>query len=165
MDNPKAPRTKSRYAAQLLPLATRIVESVHDGSHQELLGLIGRARALDTRPDDIDPDVALMTILAAMVNPASSLDTMLGWVRTITPVQITATPDGDYEVQLSIEGALPAAALTTAQRRQVVATLHHRGLNTVQISDRTGLQPRVIERDRHTLGLTKPRPQATEEAA
>ncbi len=164
MDSPHAPRTKARYAAQLLPFATRIVESVHDGSHAELLTLIGRARALDSRPDDVDPDVALVTIIAAMVNPTATTNTLLGWVRDLTPVKIAQLDTAaDYEVTLCTEGSLPASTLTPTQRRQAVQVLHDRGLTADQIAHRTGLTDRSVARIRHELGLTKPR--NTEEAA
>lgn len=152
MDRP----TRPRYAAALLPFATRIVEAVHDESHETLLELIGRALALDNRPDDIDPAVALITMLAAMVDPNSGTDELLGWTRELSPVKIAAlSPDEDHETTMAVDGLIPARELPRQKRLDVVRILTNRGLNAEQISIRTGLNERAIVRARHDAGLTK----------
>jgi hypothetical protein len=144
------------YAAALLPFATRIVEAVHDESHATLLELIGRALALDNRPDDIDPHVALITVLAAMVDPAAGLNKTLGWVRHLSPVKMAHLfPDEDYDTSMAVEGVIPARELPRAKRLDVVRILTSRGLTADQIAIRTGLDERTIARARHDAGLTK----------
>lgn len=150
--------TKARYAAAMLPIATRIVEAVRDESHETLVHLIRRAHALPERPDDVDPHIALVAILAAMVDPGRTVDDLLGWTRDLGPVKIHALTDGeDYETRMAIEGALPAAGLPKPKRLDVVRALTERGLTADQISIRTGLALRTIDRYRHDAGLTQPR--------
>lgn len=152
MDRP----TKPMYAAALLPFATRIVEAVHDESHDTLLELIGRALTLDNRPDDVDPTVALVTVLAAMVDPAAGLGKTLGWVRHLSPVKMTALfAHEDHETSMAVEGVIPARELPRTKRLDVVRILTGRGLSTEQIAVRTGLDERTITRARHDAGLTR----------
>lgn len=146
--------TKPLYAAALLPFAHRIIEAVHDESHETLLGLIGRALQLDSRPDDVDPHVALITVLAAMVDP--NAEDPLDWVRTLTPVKINAlAPGEDYETAMAVDGVIPARELPRAKRLDVIRILTERGLTADQIAIRTGLDERTIVRGRHDAGLTK----------
>ncbi len=152
MDRPTAPR----YAAALLPFATRIVEAVHDESHETLLELIGRAITLDDRPDHIDPTVALITVLAAMVDPNAGLENMLGWTRDLSPIKIAALTAGeDHETVMATDGVIPARELPRAKRLDVVRILTNRGMTADQIAIRTGLTERSIVRARHDAGLTK----------
>lgn len=67
------------YAEQLLHLSARIVGAVHDDGPDELLEHLAAALAVPA-PPGVDPVVALVTVVAAQVDPEASESVRLGWL-------------------------------------------------------------------------------------
>jgi hypothetical protein len=68
------------YTEQLLHRSKLIVGAVRDGGPDELLRQIDLALAM-RQPDGIDPAVALIAVLAAQIDPDTTDEQRLGWVR------------------------------------------------------------------------------------
>lgn len=75
--------TKARYAASLMKQCERIVGAVHDDGPDVLQDTLDRARALPV-PPGVDPDDALITIIAAMVDPQTPVSKRLHWTKAWT---------------------------------------------------------------------------------
>ncbi len=72
--------TRAHYMATLAPIAKRFVDAIHND------GIDVASEVLDTlyavpRPPGVVASRALMTILAAMVDPTRTHDDLLDWVR------------------------------------------------------------------------------------
>lgn len=138
-----------RYAARLVPHAERIVAAVHDDGPDELLDAIRDAVDL-SHPGEVDPFVALVTVLAAMVNPHTTRRQRLGWVLAFDtpaarpPVHSTG-PTSDH---LTLHRTGVYHDLSAADRVRVVAELTAKGLSTEIIADQLGTTPRTINRAR-----------------
>lgn len=74
------------YAANLLHLSERIIGAVHDDGPDELSRLIDQALIIEA-PPGIDPAVALVTVLAAQVDPDTTAEQRAGWVRDLGRAQ------------------------------------------------------------------------------
>jgi DNA-binding CsgD family transcriptional regulator len=145
--------TKERYAEALLPLATQMVEAVHDGGPDGLLDIVQQARALPA-PDGVDPDIALAVILAAMVDPTQGLERLLGWTRRLAEVRMTVLPGGqaidEIAVEQAIAGRLAARKLTAAELDEAVRILTRSGASAAEIARRCRCSPRTVHRLRAT---------------
>lgn len=80
MPNPPPPAGTDDYALLLAHRAELLVGAVHDEGPAAVLHAIHEALALQA-PAGIDPWVALVTVLAAQVDPAATRSTRLGWVE------------------------------------------------------------------------------------
>lgn len=67
------------YADQLRHAAALIIGAVHDEGPGAVQEAIDRALIIPA-PGNVDPAVALITVLAAQVDPTASAETRLGWV-------------------------------------------------------------------------------------
>jgi hypothetical protein len=70
------------YALQLLEISEQIIGDVHDAGPAEVLAHLHRVRKLPC-PAGVDPVAALVTVLAAQVDPDSTESQRLGWVEAI----------------------------------------------------------------------------------
>lgn len=76
------PSPRERYAEQLLLRSKFIVEAVHDHGPAEVIRQIDLALAME-QPTGVDPAVALATVLAAQVDPDTTDEQRLSWVRAL----------------------------------------------------------------------------------
>jgi DNA-binding NarL/FixJ family response regulator len=138
-----------RYAARLIPHAERIVAAVHDDGPDALLDAIRDAVDLP-HPGEVDPFVALCTVLAAMVNPATTTSQRLGWVTAFDvpearpPVHSTG-PVGEH---LTLHRTGIYHDLKPADRIRVVAELTAKGLTAEAIATQLRTTARTINRAR-----------------
>jgi hypothetical protein len=94
--------TPAQYSGQLALFSEQIVQAVHDEGPDELLTWIDRSLRLAT-PPGVNPVVALVTTLAAQVNPHVSLERRLEWVQGFDPA--SSAPTGRPELLARIEEA------------------------------------------------------------
>ncbi|QYN41090.1 hypothetical protein K1T35_47975 (plasmid) [Pseudonocardia sp. DSM 110487] len=90
------------YAERLLHISKLIVGAVHDdGPDMERKHL--RAAFRLEPPSGIDPVEALVTILAAQIDPKATTEQRLGWVRRFgsAPTPLTRVPDPCQDRALS----------------------------------------------------------------
>lgn len=125
--------TPEQYADNLATLALRLVGAVHDEGPNAVRGALVACRCL-TPPRGIDPDDALIVLLAAMVDPDKRRSELLGWLtpRDGHPVGLIPKKTGDYRcnplaVEMAISGALPARSLNPVEAREAVMVLKRRG--------------------------------------
>jgi hypothetical protein len=88
-----------RYLEELLRRSKLIVEAVRDTGPDELLREIDLALALE-QPPGVDPAVALVTVLAAQIDPKATDEQRLGWVRQFDPMTAAPRP-GSLPVRAS----------------------------------------------------------------
>jgi hypothetical protein len=69
-----------RYLEDLIHRSKLIVAAVRDDGPDELLRQIDLALAMQ-QPPGVDPAVALVTVLAAQIDPDTTDEQRLGWVR------------------------------------------------------------------------------------
>jgi hypothetical protein len=72
--------TRAHYMATLAPLAHRFVRAIHDDGPEVASDILDTVYAVP-RPPGVVASRALMTILAAMVDPTPGHDMLLDWVR------------------------------------------------------------------------------------
>jgi hypothetical protein len=80
-----------RYLEDLIHRSKLIVEAVRDTGPDELLRQIDLALAAQ-QPDGVDPAVALITVLAAQIDPKATDEQRLGWVRQFDRSSPVPTP-------------------------------------------------------------------------
>lgn len=83
------PSVRERYAEELLIRSKFIVEAVHDHGPREVLRQIDLALAVE-QPPGVDPAVALATVLAAQVDPDTTDEQRLAWVRAFATPGVAA---------------------------------------------------------------------------
>jgi hypothetical protein len=93
------------YAANLLLLSERIIGAVHDDGPDELLRLIDAALIVEA-PPGVDPAVALVTVIAAQVDPDTTAEQRLGWVRDLG--RVTVAPHRHRLVKAGVTAPPPA---------------------------------------------------------
>lgn len=79
--------TRAEYATALALATGPVVAAVHRGEDPE--PHIRSALTL-TSPDDVNPVVALITVLAARVDPDTDIDDQLAWAVAFDPDVIAA---------------------------------------------------------------------------
>lgn len=80
--------TRAHYMATLVPLAQRFVAAIHDDGPDVAWKILETVDEVPRPPDMEDADLALLTILAAMVDPTRSRDELLGWVQQPPHLQL-----------------------------------------------------------------------------
>jgi len=83
------PSVRERYAEQLLMHSKFIVGAVHDQDPREVIRQVDLALALE-QPPGVDPAVALATVLAAQVDPDTTDEQRLAWVRAFATPGVAA---------------------------------------------------------------------------
>jgi len=126
---------RSTYTANMTFLAMRIVGAVHDADPHAIRAAIISARTSNTPPRGIDPDTALITVLAALCDPHKTRTELLAWAATahtqiadLYPARPVTYPINRLAVDMALSGALPAAALNPAELHHVTTELRTRGL-------------------------------------
>lgn len=156
------------YAANLVPLAMRLVATVHDEGPQEVAGVLAAIRALEP-PPGTDPHAALAVILAAAIDPARTTEELLGWTRPlggpIAPERVPTGPAANALArEMALAGVLPASALA---RDELVDVIDHlvdvRGWSFEAIAAHLDTEPQKVTRIRHNS--TRRRARAAREAA
>lgn len=84
------------YAEELIHRSELLVGAVHDDGPDELLAHLTGALRLKP-PPGVDPVVALVTVLAAQIDPDTTAEQRLGWVRAFDPHE----PPGPLPVRAS----------------------------------------------------------------
>lgn len=79
-----APSPAEKYAVELLGAAEQLVAAVRDDGPDVLRSHIAAALRLPA-PDGIDPVEALVTVLAAQVDPDSPRSARVGWADALAP--------------------------------------------------------------------------------
>lgn len=141
---PDAP-TREDYAAQLVPLAVRLVAAVHDEGPNAVRKALDRARALPAPADGTRVDDALPVILAAMVDPNRSPGKLLGWTRQLdrgSAELLVARPQlNPAAVELALAGRLPRQALNRNEVTEVERILGRRGWTAAQVDAHLDTDP------------------------
>lgn len=78
---------RADYAAALLPLSERIIGAVHDDGPDAVQDAIDRALIMQA-PPGVDPVVALVTVLAAQINPDTTTTQRLRWIQGRPPARV-----------------------------------------------------------------------------
>src|SRR5438105_6750 len=133
--------TKAQYAAAVLPFCELIVGAVHCDGPDELLDAIRRARTVPA-PPGVDPNIALITIVAAMVDPDKATSETLAWVKALSEVRMTlravdspAEPD-ETAVELACTGQLAERKLHPVERREAIRRMRVEKLPYAEIARR-----------------------------
>lgn len=92
------------YASRVAHATARIVAAVRDDGPDELVAAIENVLAF-APPPGVNPVVALVTALAAQIDPDATLDQRLGWCAEFTGT----APTGCVEVLELIPGSLGEA--------------------------------------------------------
>lgn len=150
-------RRRALYATRLLEHTATIVAAVRDDGPDELRTRIQTALSL-TAPDGMDPVVALVTVLAAQVDPSATQEDLVGWTRGWSPVQV-GLPDGvvhELDVQAVMAGDLPAASTSLEVRSEAVLRLLGQGALPHEVASTTSMSVRTVERihARHRAGMS-----------
>jgi hypothetical protein len=138
---PCTPEELGQQAVQLVPIAQRVVGTVHlDGpaAIRELL-----------HPLDAQQLSALVVVLAAMVDLEASPSQLLAWVNWDDP----ASWPEPIQAATPTRGRRPTRQQLKERRDQVVA-LTRAGMAASDIAARLGIKPQVVRRDRTARGLT-----------
>lgn len=122
---------RATYLDDLVPLAARLVATVHDEGPEATAAVLNAIATLE-HPDDVNPWTALAVTLAAMVDPARTTEETLGWARKLDPgtdaLPITdAAARASLFVELALSGKVPARALSNDEGAEVVRQLMERG--------------------------------------
>jgi len=174
MTTPAALEERARYASALINHAARIVAAVHDDGPDELVKAI-RAALTVPHPADVDPIVALITTLGAMVDPSKRTSELLAWVRRFaglaplyptgaTTPTLQPSPTSVRCDSLRVERAVEHGAtgdLTDLERDRAVWILTHRQWDTDRIAAHLGVPLEVVADARARLYLIDtPAPEA-----
>lgn len=118
------------YVEQLVHLAARIVATVHEDAPSAIREALAAARSI-TAPAGIDPESALMVVLAAMVDADRSPRELVAWARrdgglvALLPHKPRYYRRNALAVEMGVQGVLPACALNPVEIREVVFLLQH----------------------------------------
>lgn len=139
---------REAYAEELAARSARIIAAVHDDDPAVSGRLMDEALALPAPDADTDPARALLTVLAAQVDPRTTARQRLGWVmagldgvQSLPPVQASemtelaaarvtapapeqpAAPDDEALIAEVTSGREPLVMLPVALRREAVRRL------------------------------------------
>lgn len=137
------------YAEKLLTITMQIIGAVHDDGPDELLRHYQRALAVPA-PPGVDPHLAMVTILAAQVDPTATTATRVGWVEGYDPERVAPAGGSSGAGIAGVRGGqLALAELSIADRALVIAQLTAQGLGVHEIAERTGASRKTISRYRN----------------
>lgn len=97
------------YAATIRAWSERIVGAVHDDGPEQVLAHITAALRIPPAPG-VDPVVALVTVLAAQVDPEASPDERFGWITAAQRALPAVRPSPRRPVVREPHPAHPALA-------------------------------------------------------
>jgi hypothetical protein len=161
---------RAAYAEQLFHLAALVIGAVHSDEPDEIRQAVDHALA-HPAPADVDPAVALATILAAQVDPDAPTSTRLGWLaedrrllsRLVGHPLLTEDPTVDRldarlvelinveeeavtNVRAVLDGRLGFFEVPRAHRLLVVQVLLRRGLTLSDIARKVGCGRKTISK-------------------
>lgn len=142
-------RRRALYATRLLEYSATIVAAVRDDGPDELRSRIAAALAL-TPPPGVDNAAALVTVLAAQIDPKATQRDLVGWTESWRPIHV-GLPDGivhDIDVQAVMAGELPGPLASMEARSEAVLRLLARGDTPHDVAARTALSTRTVARIR-----------------
>lgn len=80
---PEPPTPREVYAEQLAHLSVLIVGAVHDEGPDAVLAALAAALSVPVPDGGVDPVTALVTVLAAQIDPTTTTGARLGWVDAL----------------------------------------------------------------------------------
>lgn len=130
-------------ATELVPLAARLVGTVHEYGPDEVAAVLAQVPA--GRHD------ALAVVLAAMVDPEATPSQLLAWLDgpakpTALDVPLSIDPGPLDEIAIERAMAGDGVHLTRAERREAVRRLTALGYSARSISDRLSITTRSVNR-------------------
>lgn len=156
------------YMVRLAHVSQRLIGAVHDE------GPAMSAIHLDTLlgiepPEGVDPYRAIVAVLAAQVDPRTSVEDRLGWV-TAGLEALSPVPDPDYHginhlagmqsmklppvptdfddivLEQVVGGIMPLESLARSRRREAVERLHAQGMTPMGIAARVRAPSKTVYR-------------------
>jgi hypothetical protein len=134
----------------LVPLAALYVAAIHDDGPTGARNVLDALYAIPA-PPGVDPDWALATILAAMVDPDRTVTAQLAWTRSVAVYDDNPTghipPVNPFAVELALSGWMKAHQLTDDHARAAATELAiHRGWTRDQIAHHLEADPADVHR-------------------
>lgn len=164
---PSPDEARAVYAEQLVHATALIVGAVHDEGPTEVRLAIDHALILPA-PADVDPMHAIVTVLAAQVDPETTAADRFGWLAS-TPRSLTRRPDDpdptldavdytiacaldpdpgdvDYLALAVIAKQIEVDAVPYATRVAAVEILRARGASSAQTAELLGYSTRYVKK-------------------
>jgi DNA-binding NarL/FixJ family response regulator len=146
------PQLRAAYASNMLRHCAAIAVAVRDGGPDETRRAISNALTMEA-PAGFHPVEALVTVLAAHIDPDASLDELVGWTRGLRPVSVGVGLDDAHpaDVDALMAGRVAPTSVPPAAREEAVRSLTGQGLPASDIASRTGMSERTVVRIRERL--------------